>query len=517
MKKFNSIGKYLLAVCLLAFANNSCTDLEEKLYSEVPQSEYDVLIKNLDVPSALLAAYGQLTAVAASHNSIWANNEVATDEMLIPQRGGDWYDGGQWIRMHRHEYTKSEDSFNNGWNSMYRGVAICNRLIVQVPIAQPANAAAVVAELRALRALYYYYILDMWGKGPIFTKFPGDIAEAGEKSSADLYNFIDAELKAVVGSLSANVDASTYGRINQFGARALQAKLYLNAQKYAGKPAWAETVAACDAIISANKYSVDTSYSRVFWFGNENNREHVFVVPYEPGTLGGIQIVQMTGHYETQKTFDLQAQPWNGYCTLADFYNSYDATDKRRAASFWVGPQFASDGRTRLEDANAESNDPDGKPLTFTPEVNQHFPGALRQAGARVGKYRPRNGSSPDISNDYPIFRYADVLLMKAEAQWRQDPASAAALATFNQIRTRAGVPAWTAAQMTATNILAELGREKFAEGWRRQDMIRFGKYFNAYDKFKPANGEAACKGVFPIPGGQIDANKQLSQNECYK
>ena len=518
MKGIKSLSKYLLAALFLVTVNNSCTDLEEQLYSEVPSTEADAIFAKLtaaDIQTAVQSAYDNLAGNFGNHNGTFSDNEVSTDEMIIPQRGGDWYDGGQWLRMHQHGYTKNEDSFNNSWNSLYRGISICNRLIVQIPKAQPQLAGPLVAELRALRAFYYFYLMDMWGNVPIFTKWPGDIAEANAKKRSEIYTFVESELNAVVGALSDKADASTNGRMNKFAAQSLLAKLYLNAGVYKGAPEWAKCVTACDAVINSGKYSIEPDFKTNFWFGNEVSKENVMVIPFEPGKLGGFQIMQMTGHYETQKTFDLQAQPWNGYCTSAEFYNSFDANDKRKDASLLYGKQFASDGKTPLVDNGAESNDPDGKEVNFTPELNELFPGALRQAGARIGKYRPKNGSSPDLSNDFPIFRLGDIKLMKAEALWRQNAGDATALLLVNEIRTRAGATPFTT--LSSDNLLAERGREVFAEGWRRNDMIRFGKFFKAYGKFKTADNEIACKGVFPILQAQIDANASLPQNECYK
>ncbi len=518
MKRIKFLGKYLLAGMLLATVNNSCTNLDEQLYSEVPATEADAVFAKFteaDIKTAVQSAYDNLAGSFGNHNSTFSDNEVSSDEMIIPQRGGDWYDGGQWIRMHRHEYNKNEDSFNNSWNNLYRGISTCNRLIVQIPKAQPQLAAGLVAELRALRAFYYLYLLDMWGNVPIFTKWPGDIAEAGAKKRGDVYTFVETELNAVVGSLTDKVDATTNGRMNKWAAQGALAKLYLNANVYKGAPEYAKCITACDAIINSTKFSLESDYKKNFWFGNEASKENIFVIPYEPGKLGGFNIMQMTGHYETQKTFDLQAQPWNGYCTLAEFYNSYEATDKRKDANLLYGKQFEANGTTQLIDNGAESNDPDGKGVVFTPDLNEHFPGTIRQAGARIGKYRPKNGSSPDLSNDFPVFRLGDIMLVKAEALWRQNAADANALVLVNQIRTRAGAPVFTS--ITADNLLAERGREVFAEGWRRSDMIRFGKYFKKYDKYKSLDGEAACKGLFPIPQAQIDANASLPQNECYK
>ena len=515
MKNINSWGKFLLAGALLLCFNNSCTNLDEQLYQEYDGNEFTKVVAGTPPAKLVVGVYAPLASGAfAGHNSVFSDNEVSTDEFIIPTRGGDWFDGGQWIRMHQHAYTKNEDSFNNSWNAIYKAIATCNRLIVQLPIAHPTVAAGFVAEIRALRAFYYFYICDMFGTGPLFTKFPGDIAESSAKSRAELYAFVESELLAAMPNLSTD-KAATYGRMNKYAAQALLAKLYLNAQVYTGAAQPDKCIAACDAAM-AGGYTMEAKYADNFIATNSASKENIFVIPFDEATLGGFQIVQMTGHYETQKSFNLTAQPWNGYCTLAEFYDSYDATDKRRDANFLAGPQFAADGTTRLQDASAESNDPDGKPLTFTKDLNEHFPGCLRQAGIRCGKYRPALGASPDLNNDFPIFRLADVKLMKAEALYRKSATDVAALGLVNEVRVRAGVLPFLPTDMTLDNLLKERGREMFAEGWRRNDIIRFGKYFKKYDKYKLLDNEAACKGIFPIPQAQIDANASLKQNDCY-
>ncbi|MEO5581672.1 MAG: RagB/SusD family nutrient uptake outer membrane protein, partial [Saprospiraceae bacterium] len=152
------------------------------------------------------------------------------------------------------------------------------------------------------------------------------------------------------------------------------------------------------------------------------------------------------------------------------------------------------------------------KGLNFTPKINEQFPNCLRQGGARIGKFEYASGATPNLSNDFPIFRLADILLVKAEALWRKNNADATALAIVNQIRARALATPFSA--LTADLLLAERGREMFAEGWRRQDLIRFGQY-TAARPYKPADTKA-CFDIFPIPKPQLDANKSLKQNPCY-
>ncbi|MEL7340658.1 MAG: RagB/SusD family nutrient uptake outer membrane protein, partial [Bacteroidota bacterium] len=153
----------------------------------------------------------------------------------------------------------------------------------------------------------------------------------------------------------------------------------------------------------------------------------------------------------------------------------------------------------------------DGPPLTFTPSINELGPNARRQAGARIGKYEFALGATNNLSNDFPVYRYGDILLMKAEILWRQNNGSAEALDLVNEIRARAGAPAF--ASLDADNLLAERGREMAFETHRRTDLIRFDKYNDPWWE-KDASDET--KNIFPIPRGQIDANKNLTQNPGY-
>jgi hypothetical protein len=520
MKQIKLVGKYLLAAAIVASVNTSCTDLTEKAYGEITPAEKAILDKNLtldQVNTAVKGAYEVLAGAGfAGHNGVWSDQEVSSDELMIPTRGGDWYDGGQWLRMHQHAYAPAEQSFQNGWNSLYGGIATCNRLIVQIPLSQTAAVAApLINEVRAVRALFYANLCDMFGGVPLITKYPGDIAEAVGKTRTEVYNFVESELTAVLPSLSKNVDATTYGRINYWAAKGILAKLYLNAQVYTGTAQWDKCISATDEILISNKYMLDANQLTTFGSANENSKENIFVIPFDETKLKGENFCQMTLHYASQATFNLQAQPWNGYCSVADFYNSFDATDKRKAANFLAGPQFAADGTTRLLDNDAEANDPDGKPLTFTAAVNELSPNCLRQAGVRFNKFTPRLGGGQDMQNDFPLVRLGDVLLMGAEARHRKTAGDPAALALVNQIRVRAGLTALAA--LTDANLYDERSKEMFGEGVHRTDMIRFGKYLPPFgpNSFKTSNDDPS-KAIFPIPQSQIDANKALVQNKGY-
>lgn len=515
MKKFTYLGKLLMAGAFMLTLNNSCTDLTENSYDQLtadnfPKTEEDFI-------AALGAAYTNFYGIG-NHGGFHSVQEVSSDEAMIPTRGGDWGDGGQWINCHRHEYKATDANINNTWNFLYGGVGTCNRLIFQFETlvadgkVSAEQAGKFIAELRALRALYYYWICDTFGNAPLVTRF--DVEEGflpATTPRAELYAFVESELKAVAPSLDKAKNGSTYGRMTYYVVQTILAKLYLNAGVYKGSPEWDKCIAACDEVINSGLYSLEGNYRNNFITNNQGSKEFILAVPYDEVFAGGHNLVQMTLHYGSQATFNLAAQPWNGYCSLQEFYEKHDASDSRRI-NFIVGPQFASDGVTPIVDAGAEASDPDGPNLNFTPQINEHFPNALRQAGARIGKYEFKSGAQPSLSNDWPIFRYADILLTKAECLYRKNGgADADALGLVNQIRARAGQPAYTS--LTDQNLLDERGREMFYEGVRRQDMIRFGVFTNAYS-FTPA--VEATKQLLPIPTSQLNVNRNLQQNPGY-
>jgi starch-binding outer membrane protein, SusD/RagB family len=515
MKKFIHIGKASLIMMLLLSFNQSCTNLDETLSDTV---DVDNFFKNEEeFIAALGSAYTNLYALG-NHGGYFSVQEVGSDEAMIPTRGGDWGDGGQWVNCHRRDFKPTDANINNAWGFLFGGVNTCNRLIFQFNTlvdqgkADPALAKKFVAELRTLRALYYYWLLDTFGNVPIQTSFdvPAGFLPA-QNSRKEVYDFVEAELLAAAPDLEKANTTATYGRATYYVAQAILAKLYLNAEVYTGTQQWTKALAATDQIVGSGLFRTEADYRSNFVTNNGASGEFILAVPFDEVFARGFNLVMMTLHYGSQETYDLAAQPWNGWCSLEEFYDSYEAGDKRKAYNFVVGPQFKSDGITRVVDGSAEATDPDGPELNFTAKINEHAPSALRQAGARIGKYEFKKKANPDLSNDMPIFRYSDFLLMKAELHHRLGIDLGPALDIVNQIRARAGVTGF--ASLTDENILAERGREMFYEGVRRQDLIRFGKYQDATE-FTPASDEK--KELWPIPTSQLNANSKLSQNPGY-
>lgn len=529
MKKY-SIKAFAALLLLLVF-NQSCTDLDEELFDQVTADSF--FKTEEEFISALGAAYTSLYGYTG-HNSYFTTQEVSSDELMIPQRGGDWFDGGLWLRTHRHQFDWNDPNFNNAWNFLYGGVNTTNRLLFQFNellesgAVEEELAGPFLSELKILRAFWYFLLLDTFGNVPLVTQFdvPDNFLPETE-TRANVYAFVEQELLANINDLSRATDGTTYGRMQYWAAQTLLAKLYLNAEVYTGTPQWEKALAACNEVINSGNYSLEGAYFANFNIDNSGSNENIWSIPYDKVFATGFNLVQQTLHYSSQNTFNLRDQPWNGYCSLQEFYESYDDSDIRKGVSgnqqirgnFLAGPQFDSDGKTPIVDVtfNAALEEAavgtSGPEVVFTPELNELEPNACRQCGVRVGKFEYEVGGTPDMSNDFPIFRYADVLLMKAEALWRINKGDSEALALVNQIRTRAGVEPFDALDADGANLLAERGREMFYEGWRRQDLIRFGVWGEEWD-FKPSS--EPCKQLWPIPFPQIEANPSLTQNPCF-
>lgn len=501
---------FVSAIACCAF---SCTDLEEEikgdLTEQIDPANQGVGTKNnvnKATPSdGLAGAFSRVLNGTANHGSYFSIQEVSSDEAVITQKGGDWFDGGIWLTMHRHQFASTGlGGINGAWEDTYGGIFQCNDLLKNGNLSNAGK-----AQLRFLRAYFYWRLLDTFGRVKIVTEPGIDVPQA---TRVEVYNFVESELLAAIPDLPSG--KQEYGRANQSGAYALLSRLYLNAGVYTGTTKYAEAITAADMVINSGLYTLSAEYSDVFSPANVENPEHIFVAPYDESTGGGMNFAQMTLHYPSQLTYKLAQQPWNGYSTLEEFYNSYNATDKRRANNFIVGPQTDVNGNPIL-DLAFDKADPDGAPINYTPQINELAPNGSRQAGARLGKFSFKLGQNPDMDNDFPLLRLGEVILNKAEAMFRSGN-TAGALTEINKIRTRAGVAVY--GSLTEGEILAERGRELFQEALRRTDLIRFGVWGNAWWE-KPAHSNVNYN-LFPIPNEQIQATAastfKLTQNPGY-
>ena len=514
MKKLSKILIAFLAISLVA-----CSDLEPEFTDVIPESEY--FQNEAAFISALGSAYTNLYGFM-NHGNVFSLDVTSSDEACVTHKRQDWEDGGQWLRMHRHEFFDGEGVFGNVWNFCYGGINTCNRLVATFESAGGANSAAFIAELKTLRAFYYLVLLDVFGNVPIIETF--DVPEGFKPATVnrnDVFAWVENELTTQVPLLPKENNQATYGRVNFYAGQAMLASLYLNAETYTGTPRWADAAAACDEIIESGAFSLEGNYFANFAVNNASSAENILVIPYDAVNAGGFNLVQMTLHYESQKTFNTQDQPWNGYCVLADFYNSFDETDVRftgGSRSYGVmlhGPQYASNGELLTDEADGWYDDNafegNARAVVFDPNINELAPGAWRDGGARLSKYEYELGSASSMSNDFAVYRYGEILLNKAEALWRMNPGSGEALDLVNMIRERAGVEPFAA--LDADNFLAERGRELCFEAKRRADLIRFDKWNDAWWE---KNASQPFQKLMPIPADQITLNDNLQQNSGY-
>ena len=197
----------------------------------------------------------------------------------------------------------------------------------------PDQAAAFIAEVKVLRGLFYYWLLDGYGNVPIVKSFADADPNPATASRAEVFTFIKEDLEANVPNLSRTVDQSTYARATYYMGQALLAKLHLNAEVYTGSPSWQGVIDACDAIIDGGAYSLEGNYFANFNEENSGSAENIFVIPYDENQAQGFNIPAQTLHYSSQETFNLTFQPWNGYCAVQEFYESYEDGDLRKGES----------------------------------------------------------------------------------------------------------------------------------------------------------------------------------------
>lgn len=517
MKKILFSIKIMLVTVLLVVSQQSCTKLDETVYSDL---NGDILFDDPDnLIYGLGVAYTNLYQLIG-HKYGYVGMDAGTDLLVVPQRGGDWYDGGEWHRYHRHEWTATESYVGRWWNTLYYGVNTCNRLIFTFESLEGVDTGPAIAELRGLRALYYWWLCDIYGNVPIVDSFdvPADY-KPSTNSRKEVYNFIESELLDVMPLLSTSKGLDFFGRVNYYVAQTILAKLYINAEVYTGTPEWTKAMQAVDTVMSGG-YSLAADFFSNFEEDATMSQEYIMGLHFDDLEARAFEVHLFTLHYNLADKYQFEEGTWNGISAQESYFHMFDAdTNDVRRKSILFGYQYNDDG-TNVEDPSYEKFDPndltkpidpDGAPLNLSPEINMMEPNCLRQAGARVAKYPFILGSDRYTGNDIPIFRYGDILLMKAELLLRQGDA-AGAMNYVNEVRFRAGAVAVT--EVTMESLLEERARELFAEGQRRSDMIRFGVYGNP--RWEKPNQSASYTTIWPIPQSQIDVNQNLDQNPGY-
>lgn len=528
---------YLGVLSMLMFT--SCS-LDETVKSMLPEdqaySNPDLIYVNLvGNVYANIGGSGGGQGLAGADRGLYDLNVFTADEAILPKRGGDWEDGGLWQELYKQQTKPTNDVVTSVWNYLYKVVGLCNMNIEKLEElhAEDPNKGYLedyIAEIKAVRALFYYYLLDNYARVPIVTSVDTPVSEISQSSRSAVYAFVIKELQDNLPKLktaNSSKKGEYYGRMTKSVAYFVLAKLALNAEVYAednwattsipggstsfiidGEDvgAWQAAIYYCDAITDEG-YKLNPSYLQNFSVTNETSPENIFVIPMDPLIYTGATNMYCvrTRHYAHGKAFNKQ-DGWNGASATLDLLTVFrkgSVPDPRLEMCFFTGAVFGPDGSPVMDGVNPLVYKPDAVALILDNSPDQ------KVAGARWAKYEfdvnALDGGKL-VHNDFVLFRYADVLLMKAEALIRAGSAGEAQ-PLLNQVRARVGA---TTRPATLENILDERMLELSWEGFRRQDLIRFGQYNRAVMD-RPATSPATK--VFPIPATVLQANPNLTQN----
>ncbi|HNP17139.1 MAG TPA: RagB/SusD family nutrient uptake outer membrane protein [Fulvivirga sp.] len=482
----------------------SCVDLTETVYSEIPVDNF--FRSEKDVIAYAGRAYVGLQPYPEEQR-LWSLGQNASDEMVIPQKhNGEWYEQGRWEVMQKHTLgssTAGNKILTKAWDMVFEGVTACNEILYVITPIEFENKDRVLAEIKILRAFYYYWGIDYWGNIPFSVDFSSTEPPL-QKDRKFIFDFIVKEIEDNVDALQEFPTPEYYGRVTKGMAYTLLAKMYLNASEWVGENKFNEAVIACDKVIAIGAYQIENDYFANFKVDNEGSLENIFVIPYHPQlTDEHFYWELLTLNSASRASFDVAGIPWDGFVLQPDFFDKYSPNDIRRN-SFLFGQQYDSKGNPIIID---------GVPFEYSVTI-ANYNSRGEWEGARCAKYEYQPGLSYDVidmENDFVLFRYADVVYTKLEALHRLGRAAEyVGDPDVQKIRTRAGLLPYTAAEITDSELLDEFGREFAWEGRRRQDQIRFGVWGNAWWS-KPVSGPN--KKLFPIPQSALNTNPNLVQN----
>ena len=529
------LNRLFISAGLLAMTLTGCTDLDmspNSQYTEDPSqnSGVDPMIvveaKMADVYYHLAGTLGRRYMEAQC---------LASDEFTSLAFAGGYYDSGTYA--HQALHCSSPNDASIGWyDDVTAGITKANTILEELGSGASAQ---MKAPARAIRAYYTWILMDNYGDTPILDKVQAEGSVVPRSPRKEVAEWIESELNDIIPALTDDVTENTYGKPTKWMAEALLAKLYINWSVYtaesvdqydaatAANPKLDACIAACDDIINSGKFNLGSvDYLHKFSYDNSwKVEDFIYAIPYDAINRQGMQ-------YARPRTFKDMKN------LLPNVYGSTDKFTQSFGGNMVVTPEFAKlfslDGDIRnlsILRGDVYVRDPKtlrpttepfmykGNQVHFTENITLAKKDNTIEVGNDANAYQQgchsikwfttpadyNNGRNQ--SNDLPIFRYADVLLMKAEALTRQGSSGAKAL--FNQIRSYAGAPT-IANEPTLQEIYDERGREFFDENWRRNDMIRFGHYedefFPHYKDFPDASFDKRHR-IFPVPQNTINLN----------
>ena len=542
-------------VCLAAGVLSSCESmLDENPYGK-PTAEEILSSSEENMAKIVGQAYAEITWLH-DHWGYWGLSTLSSDECVCPIRnpGDDWNDVGYWKSFNTQSWDANGKGFENMWQYSSAGAVLCNKIMGQIAPYRDAVGEEVynryVAELKVVRSYYYYTLFDCFGRIPYMEDYASE--NVPQSDTWEVWNKLVTTLEENAPLLpQADVPskAVNYGRATQGMAYALLARLYLNAESFGVTPAncgiegitstadfYNKCVEACDKIIDSGVYWIEDDFFTNFKVQNEGSNENIFVI-VENGNpnfnfrevagsfMNKLRITLLTLNYAHQQAWGLIEKPWNGFCAPKSFIDLYEyGVDRRgpcdsiqgtkdtRQWGWFLGPVCDAAGNQLVME------DKKNLPACITSVVTS-LDNATPNDGARLLKYEVEKNSSINkyCENDFVLFRYADVLYMKAEAALRgatnANISDILADSDFQKIRTRAGVEPYTTLDLD--ELLDERGREFAWEGVRRRDLIRYDRFSQGTWDFKPVVDKHFD--WFPIPRKMLETSGGLwTQNEGY-
>ena len=522
------IKKIFLTTIIVSLFTVSCTKLNENLNGQLTDSQ--VSSGGTANTAALLnGIYDNIRGTFQDQAGVYALEELTTDELALPTRGGDWDDNGAWRLLHAHKFDADHIRVREVFAALGGVMYSATDMLRFSPTPQQA------AEGRMLRAFAEYMMLEGWGQVPYIDPGQSALIPPKVRKGSEEVDYIISELNAIIPALPTGPAT----KANQNAAKVLLMKCYLNRGVFANRAAptfstadMTQVVTLADQIIGSGSYTFRPVYFDAFAPNNGTiGTENIWTQL----NTGGTSAANMRSRWHSTMHYNQNPSGWNGFTSLSDFYNKFEATDKRRGINYpYTSPGAPPNPANAINvgflrgqqydmTTGAALKDRTGAPLAFTDAVKLIERGTnLEVTGIRAYKYPidfqfDNNGN---VDNDYVYFRLGDVLLMKAEAILRGGTGATnaggygtTAVAVVNSLRTHVSRSASALASVSLDQLLDERGREMYLESWRRQDLIRFGKFLLPWQE-KAASDPKYL--YFPIPTGQVAANPNLTQNPGY-
>lgn len=534
-----NIIKMTLAAAVLGITA-SCTDLD-----------VDVKSKYTEYPNDPVAIEGKMSDVYYSFRQALGNNynrvqTFSSDEATGVSFGTDYFDKGENIHPSIHNFMSGDDPASY-WTDLASGITKCNKIIEEFK-----ETPKVAAPARLMRAFYHFILMDSYGDVPVLDHLPADNEAVVRSPRKEVAEFIEKEVKECLPDLSDKNDASTYGKPNKWMAKALLVKLYINWGVYTcgdvtkydvattKNSKLDECVKYCDDIIGSGLFNLNDPYRKKFMFDNGPQiKDFIYAMPYDKVSAQGL----LYGRYRAFRRIDdgdtqgyyggKMGKSCAGICAMnPEFADLFCLEGDDRNDAVLKGKVFIHDAIT-----GEETDQPyiyKGTQLELTKTITLQegglatlncgaTPDGWRQ-GYRSIKFYPNPNEYSAYnryqSNDVPIFRFADIILTKAEAIKRGATATNGDTpqSLFNQIRSYVHAPLLDH-DPSLQEILDERGREFFDENWRRNDMIRFGTFESEYGFHKHSNPDArfdkTCR-ILPVPDDILKENTNWEQNPGY-